>query len=377
MKTIKLFAIAAIALGMMACNKKENTIITPDEGAPATLSVKVEAGNQLRATGVPMDEDVKSLEVYVYAGDVLEAYKKVENSLEVTEISVTTGERTLVVVANANLGQIASLAALEGHIIKDKLVMVEPSGDDQTGVIMTAKPEPFIIKAGKNVYGYPSGDNVLNQEPLELVKVPARISLKSVKTEFSGVYEGWTFEPAEVFVFNVPGSSKLFDTPLSVGSDEKTFAGVDMAAWSGALLHNPWEKKEVLRDELTDLASLTPNSFIYFHTFENPEDYNVILTIKGKLKNKNGGYVTGAPHADTDGFTYYSILVNATKPGYSYTSNDGTGTGMLQRNTDYQLAVTIKRPGTDDPTTPPADAATLDVKVAVKAWVVVNQNVEY
>lgn len=375
MKAIKLFAIAALTLGMMACNKKEDSNVIPNEGTQATLSIKVDAGSQLRALGAsPADGDVKSLEVYVYAGDLLEGYKKVENTSEAVDINVTTGERKLVVVANANLGKINSLTELQEIALRDKVVMVEPSGDDQVGVAMTAEPQTITIKAGKNTYGFGAGEGSISSAPLQLVKVPARISLVGASTSFEGAFAGWTFEPSEVFVFNVPNSSRLFGPSLEL-VEMGRYAGMKQDSWTGDLWVPSQVVKEVLRDEVSDLSSITPNNFIYYHSFESIGK-PVVLVIRGKLKDDSGQLVKGAPFADDNGYTHYSILVNAERSGYAYTGDD-TGTGNLKRNTDYRISVVIKRPGTSDPTTPPADAATLDVKVAVTPWLTVNQNIEY
>lgn len=376
MKAIKLFAIAAITLGMMACNKKEDNNVMPNEGTQATLSIKVDAGSQLRAFGVaPADGDVKSLEVYVYNGDILEGYKKAEGAPEVKDVNVTTGTRKLVVIANANLGKVSSLAELEGKIITGKLPVLAPSGDTQVGVIMTSEIKQITVKAGKNVYGYGAVEGSIENDPLELLKVPARVSLVKAVTAFEGTFQNWTFEPAEVFMFNIPGSTKLFGDDLFV-PDAPRFTGVAKGSWSGSLWVGDQTQSDVLKDAVTNLAEITANKFLYYYSFEkSATDAPVVLVIKGKLKDEANQEV-GAPYADAAGFTYYSILVNSAKAGYTYDPNHAAD-GALKRNTDYQLSVTIKRPGTSDPTTPPADAATLDVKVTVKPWDVVNQSVEY
>lgn len=379
MKTIKLFAIAAITLGMMACNKNENTEVNPNEGAQATLTVKVDTSSSLRAIGaVPADGTVKSLEVFVYAGDVLEGYGKADNATEVKDIKVTTGDRKMVVVANANLGKVNSLKDLMAKKIEGKVAVFGAPEGDQVDIAMTSETKDITIKAGKNVYGLAAGaeDNNLSTDPLELVKVPARISLISAKTEFAEPFTGWTFEPKAIFVFNVPGNTNYFGSPLAIDGDH--FSGIDMTAWTGDLLASGTIKvNAALFDAVDDLSTITENNPAYYYSFENREGSKpVVLTIKGKLKNADGEYVSGEPFADASGFTYYSILVNADRAGYTYTGED-TAIGYLKRNTDYRLSVTIKRPGTGDPTTPPAETATLDVKVEVKPWTKVSQTVVY
>ena len=377
MKAIKLFAIAAITLGMMACNKKDDNNVTPNEGAQATLSIKVDASSGLRAIGSPSaDGDVKSLEVYVYNGEYLEGYKKAENAVEVVGIPVTTGARKLVVVSNANIGSVSTLTELQDKVVTGKLPMISPAGESQVGIMMTSEVKDITIKAGKNTYGFGAVEGSIENEPLDLLKVPARISLVGASTAFEGTYAGWTFEPDQVFLFNVPSATRVFPSGGNlVVPDAPYFAGVDKKdSWSGSLWAGDQTKRIELADAVTDLSTITADNPAYYYSYEN--DAKVVLVIKGKLKDAADQPVAGAPYADAEGFTYYSILINDTREGYSY-RGDNTGIGKLKRNTDYQLSVTIKRPGTADPTTPPAEAATLDVKVTVKPWMTVNQNVEY
>lgn len=371
MKTSKIFMVAAIALGLMACNKNEDINVPQDE-AQATLSVKINSGT-LRALGTPGEADkVTKLEVYVYKGGTLEAYKKAEEAAGVTEvkqIAVTAGASKLVVVANSaeDLGEVEALSALEEKMVEG---LVAPAS-----IVMTSEVTPIDIKAGHNVYGYTkSGDeNQISEAPLALVRVPARVVLDKAEVAFEGVFADWKFTPEQVFVFNVRGKSKLFGENLYV-SEAPFYSGVVVTGFGGALDGDSSVEKTSLQDvlETKDFSKLPA----YYYTYENEDaDHPVVLTIKGKLQRGDNS-IPGAPYTDAAGTTYYSILVNVAKPGYVFTGVN-SGNGKVKRNTEYKLDVTIKRPGKDDPTVIPSDPATLDVKVVVTPWSVVNQNVTY
>ncbi|KGL52991.1 hypothetical protein HQ29_05110 [Porphyromonas canoris] len=373
MKTSKIFVVAAIALGFMACNKNED-INVPQEEAQATLSVKISSGT-LRALGAPDDSDpVKNFEVYVFKGQVLEGYKRVEGAMEAKEIEVSAGNATLAVVANAGgegLGKAFTLDELK-EAVKEGVI------EDAGGLLMTSEMKEISIKAGKNLYGYTkTGDeNEISADPLALVRVPARVVLQEAKTEFSGTFEGWTLEPQQVFVFNVRGKSKLFGDNLYM-ADAPFYSGVDLGSFSGDLGPAASEKHNSLQDEISSFEEL-PELPAYFYTYENEDAaHPVVLTIKGLLKDADGELVKNSPYTDAEGTTYYSILVNVTKQGYSYEGDASGGNGKVKRNTEYKLHVTIKRPGKDNPIVIPSDPATLDVKVVVTPWTVVNQNVTY
>src|SRR5690554_1335295 len=116
MKIFKILLVVAIAFGMMACNNEDVPQI--ENGPEATVSVRVVptsngpsvrltgdlSGDGIIPAGLAAESAIKSLEVWVFVGDALEAYKPatiaVDSVPEVLDIEVTSGPRTIVVVAN-------------------------------------------------------------------------------------------------------------------------------------------------------------------------------------------------------------------------------------------------------------------------------------
>ncbi len=378
-KSILLAAI--IALGFAACNNED---VPQVEQKNATMSVKItQATSGTRAVGadnagIAGESEIKKLEVFVFNGDVLDGYDKAEGThvTEVTDIAVTTGARTIIVVANAP-------ELLGGNNKSTLLAEVAKLKDYQTatsGLLMTAEEtESFTIVTGDNYYGYDGtaeGTHHEEDEPIELTRVLSRVAL--VGAEFTpdtdGPFKDWHFEPTEVYLFNVNETSNYFEN-----LDASDFvSGVELT--NGELAAQAYVAADVrgwLQDGYTYLSDE-----VYYYTFENQSATPTVLTIKGKLKKDATNYATDEDlpgSIDEDGYTYYSILVNG--DGYDYSGSEvekgEIGNGKIYRNTQYNISVKITKPGTPDPTDPPVEDATLNVKVKVVEWEKVNQKVEY
>ncbi|MBR8719459.1 Major fimbrium subunit FimA type-1 [Bacteroides pyogenes] len=388
MKLEKLFLLGAIAFGLAACSNEDTPVV--QQAKNATMSLKIVQGGT-RAIGIPDDitageSKIKRLDVFVFNGDAVDGHKQAtgEDVTEVKDIAVTTGSRTMVVVANAtaDMGTITSKAALLGKVASDLAAQTL-----ENGLLMTSEvTEEFTIQAGKNYYGYaagqtPAGNEISVGVPVKLTRVPARVALVNAVTQFTGSYAEFTFEPEEIFLFNAKKQSKYFGNPGALVAGTELLSGVDLSSFGGPLKPAAWETADYLKDPFESLDILSEQR-VYYYVFENDASVQpTVLSIKGKIKKSSADddYATATefPGAiDSQGYTYYSIVVNANKEGYTY-EGDTPKDSKILRNTQYNISVTIKHLGKDDPTDPPTEAATLDVKVEVPEWEVVGQNVVY
>ncbi|MBR8708828.1 fimbrial protein [Bacteroides pyogenes] len=388
MKLEKLFLLGAIAFGLAACSNEDTPVV--QQAKNATMSLKIVQGGT-RAIGIPDDitageSKIKRLDVFVFNGDAVDGHKQAtgEDVTEVKDIAVTTGSRTMVVVANAtaDMGTITSKAALLGKVASDLAAQTL-----ENGLLMTSEvTEEFTIQAGKNYYGYaagqtPAGNEISVGVPVKLTRVPARVALVNAVTQFTGSYAEFTFEPEEIFLFNAKKQSKYFGNPGALVAGTELLSGVDLSSFGGPLKPAAWETADYLKDPFESLDILSEQR-VYYYVFENDASVQpTVLSIKGKIKKSSADddYATATefPGAiDSQGYTYYSIVVNANKEGYTY-EGDTPKDSKILRNTQYNISVTIKHLGKDDPTDPPTEAATLDVKVEVAEWEVVGQNVVY
>lgn len=379
--------LGAMALGMMACSNNDE--LSEVQKGSGTMSLKISLAGPTRAIGnstLSADESkVKKLDIFVFKGDDVDGYKHAdgEDLKEVKDIIVTTGERTLIVVANSpnDLKGITTKNALKAQIASDleKQKVAE-------GLLMTCEETaPFTIKPGKNFYGYPNGASGTYHsqgKPLSLVRVVARVALVGANVNFQAPHANWSFESEEVFLFNAKKQSKFFGASLVEGAE--LLSGINLDGFTGELKPNTWDNGWVasyLKDTTKDLAAIKPTAPVYYYTFENnAEVQKTVLTVKGKLKDADGQPVTKENYpryVDENGFTYYSVVVNAARGGYTYSGENVEHNGKIIRNTQYNITLNIKRPGTNDPTILPDEAATLDVKVEVAPWIVVNQTVDY
>ena len=132
---------------------------------------------------------------------------------------------------------------------------------------------------------------------------------------------------------------------------------------------------------LTTTGELTGKGF---YVLENSSaEHPTILCLKGKLTQADGSDLTadqaqqaveaGWIVSTTDHSTYYPVLVNWAKDGYTFEGT--TDKNGIVRNNKYEIALTITGPGTNSPEDPTQEKANLDVKCVVTPWVIVKQNV--
>lgn len=415
MKIFKILLVTAIAFGMMACNNEDVPQVI--DGPEATISVKVFPSSNspgLRSVGDLSDDNattspvllaesaIKQLEVWVFSGDVLTGYGTAA-AAEVTNIEAVAGASIVVVVANANIGIKASKADLLDE------VKGLPAEGITGGLVMTAEPIDVTLMAGNNYYGYTDAEFTAKEalDPLKkthlvdgktalpLVRVNARVALVSATVNYDAVppTQQAVFDElrdVEVAMFNVPKETNLFGASLATNaafqygaqwpSPELSYVGVNESpAAPNALLV---EDTLTLPTFTTPIQTLILNTNApYFYVNENTSTVEgdktttssekMIIVLRAKPYKAEAAVtsLTGL-YTDADGYTYYPVWVN--KDGIA-TPADVVGDGNVYRNTQYNVTLTIN--GLGRPSIDPVDKAFLDVKVEVKDWEVVNQNV--
>ena len=405
MKIVKILLVLAIAVGMMACNNED--VVEIIDGPEASISIKVypsSDGPSFRATGdlsgdgiltpgLAAESAIKSLEVWVFAGDVLDGYGSsvAATPTEVKDIAAHVGLRDIVVIANAHIGNVitsksALLARLENL----------PTDVATKGLIMTAEPVTITLEKGKNYYGF-TGTDVTGehkyhvQTPLAITRVNARVAIVSATLDYANVPADQklyfdNLQDLQVAMFNVPNQTKLFGTALATNtsyqfgelwpSPKFTYVGVGTGTPNTTLLYNA----------LTNLLPSTPitaASAPYYYVNENTSTIvgdgtaanpgqKMIIVLRAKVyKGTDAVTSLSGLYTDSNGYTYYPVWVN--KDGLTPSGN--VGNSNVYRNTQYNISLTIK--GLGRPTIDEVDKAWLDVKVEVAPWIVVNQNVEW
>ncbi|MDD4010256.1 MAG: fimbrial protein [Fermentimonas sp.] len=384
MKIFKVLLVVAIAFGMMACNNEDVPQVNGDKDASISIRVFPSSdgpsfratgnldGNGIIPAGLAAESAIKTLEVWVFVGNALEAYKSATIAdgavPEVIDIEVTSGPRTIVVVANASLGTQATLTGL-------KALTKNLTQDVSAGLVMTAEPiENVTLVKGNNYYGYSGttseGENYLNQGALALTRVNARVAIVAADIQLATLPDG----EVHVAMFNVPKTTNLFGAPLAINGNY--LFGYTWPSPLGTYTVGTAESS-LLDGTITFpiTNALAPYYYVNENTAENANE-QMFIVLRGKPYMGDDTHVNQYQglYTDAEGYTYYPVWVNATKDGYSYTGAN-TGDSEIRRNTQYNISLTITgigRPTIDEPET-----AWLDVKVEVAPWAVVTQNVTW
>jgi len=400
MKIGKLFlaGIVALGLGLTGCNNDDVPELSGEK--EATISIKVlpsSNGSLLRSTGnlngdgvlakgLAQESAIKSLEVWIFKGDVLDAYKSAAAAevTEVTDIEARAGDRTVVVVANAEIGQVNSQAELL------KTLKGLPADVAGKGLVMTAKPFDVTLVKGNNYYGYTdaevadkTGENKNHldddKKPLPITRVNARVAIVSAVLELESVPANQkvvfdALKDVEVAMFNVPKETKLFGEDLA--KNENYLFG---AKWDSPLSTyvGSADASAVATASLTDAVTgalpVVVTNAPYYYVNESNGTHKMFIVLRAKVY-KDDAVVTTVKdlYTDNEGYTYYPIWINVAKEGYTY-AGEYVPDGKIKRNTQYNISLTIK--GLGNPNIDPVDKAWLDVAVAVEDWQVVGQNV--
>lgn len=380
MKIFKVLLVVAIALGMMACNNEQDVPEIID-GPEATVSVRVvptSNGPSVRLAGDITSTDeaesvIKTLEVFIFSGGMPDGYGKEtgHNVTEVIGIETHSGPKTFYVVANANIGQVASEVDLLAKT-KELPVVIDK------GLPMTSDGKKVKLVAGKNQYGFTSGSdnaNNLSETPVELVRVNARVAIVSaalsdtLPADQQAIFDDLT--DIEVAMFNVPKESKLFGESLAI--NENFLFG---EAWPTT--QSTYTEGDENDNFKTDLSFPISNTNApYFYVTENTStkvNQRMFIVLRGKPTKGGNPVVAEGLYTDGEGYTYYPIWVNANDKDYNY-GNGYAATNVISRNTQYNISLTIN--GIGNPTIDEVEEAFLDVNVSVASWAVVTQNVEW
>lgn len=381
-----LLSLVALALAFTACNKNQDE---PQQSeTDATISVAVKSAD-LRAYedgAGDADKKVQKLAVMVYQGGAQVAFKEVtDGSLEVKDIETTSGAKTLVVVANYADKSLQGLS-----LDKVKALTHTLSADDQNPTkgtfMLTAEPVSVKLDKGKNYYGYAAGDgNRLSvDKPIELKHIHAGMSLTNLTVKFADSYAALysvKFDKGQLIALIAKAQSNVFGESL-VNADANYFYGVKLfGKTDGKYTPDNYTEMAELKMALTETGAQTGKGFYVLEN--NDAKHPTILCLKGELTQAGGDALTAEQAAQAveagwivsaeDHSTYYPVLVNWEKDGYTFEGT--TDKNGIVRNNKYEISLTITGPGTNSPEDPTAEKANLDVKCTVLPWVIVKQNV--
>ena len=382
-----LLSLVALTIAFTACNKKDDVKSETD----ATISVAIKSAD-LRAYedgAGTNDMAVKSLAVMVYEGQAQVAYKEADDAatLEVKDIKATAGSKTLLVVANFEGTTFEGLS-----LAKALAVTHELAADDQDPTkgkhMLTSEATTVMLKKGNNYYGYGDGDgNRISKDPMQLKHIHAGMSFTSVKVDFTDAYKNLynvKFDNGAVMALIAKKQSNVFGAPLANADLNYLYGEKHLGTQPNAYTPAEANYKEMaeLKMDITEISeTMTGKGFYVLEN--NSAEHPTILCLKGTLTQANGDPLTteqakeavaaGWIVSETDHSTFYPVLVNWEKDGYTFTGT--TDKKGIVRNNKYEISLKITGPGTNSPEDPTQEKANLDVKCEVTPWVIVKQNV--
>ena len=392
MKKTKFFLLGLAALAMTACNKDNEA--EPIVETDATVSFIIKAGSPQRETepNSLLDSDAKitKLTAMVYAGQVQEGIKTVEdadNVLKVEGIKCKSGaNKVLVVVANYDKNAGGDAIDFTGKTLDQvKAMTIQLTQDNQSAkfLIMTGESNAFTIKPGTNYYGYPAGtgttqDNLIETgNALKVTRVHAAMSIQNVTVTFDPQYSSnYYFKPQNVAGLICKKQSKIFGASLDFGTDYLGGVATTAAAYT------PTTSYDNNVSWLTKPYAAKAGFYIMESVYQVGNNLRpTILCVYGKLKKTETqdfsqeelDAAMAAGYCDSNAITYYPVLVNYNGYGYTYTG-ENTGLNKILRNNHYKISLTVKGPGTNTPEGPLPEEANLNVNCEVVSWNVVNQN---
>src|SRR5690554_4079051 len=327
MKIVKILLVLAIAVGMTACNNEdeidlqgqpESTVsvkVVPSSNGPVVRATGDLSGNGVLAAGLPEESEIKTLEVYLFHGETPDGYKKVtgDDVTEVKEIATHAGPKTMVVVANASIGTVATKTVLMAKTKNLPVVIA-------SGLPMTGESAEITLEPGLNQYGYAASEVVATKfsegTPLPLYRVNARVAIVSADLADNLTSDQTDFFDAltdvQVAMFNVPKTTKMFGTSLAMNAN--FLFGDDWPTTKGTYTVGTVEGtfKNAVTFPITDADAP------YYYVNENiseVEKEQMMIVLRAKPTKEGQPAAAENLYTDANGYTYYPIWVNATKDG--------------------------------------------------------------
>ena len=310
MKTKSFFFALMGLISLSACNKNQIKVEYPQqEPQYCELKVAVNTGLVVKSTGAAdavtaNEKAVKSLQVFVFRGDFLDAYAKVSTST--LSLTCTAGSRKVYAVVNApDLSSVSSLDALENTLVD--LANNAPNALVMAGVKPVTMPQTEVVT-------------------VEVTRHVARIALNKITRAFESTSLGaLKFTVKNIYVSDVAGTIKLNGS----SSISKWYNSGKTTTDLPSLLHDT-----VNTDIANNTSYQTPH---YFYVMPNDNSTKTTkLVIEVSLGSESFFYPLELP--------------------------------AIERNKSYEFQnVKVLRPGSDDPDIP-VNSSEISFTVSVKDW---------
>ena len=314
--TMKTKFIYLALLGLCALSACEKKVTTDRDSLSETLEycelqVSASCASILKSTGTDVSKNeklIKKLQVFVFRGDLLDAYVNVSSST--AKLTCTAGEREVYAVVNGpDLASISSKSAL-------KAFMVDLANNSTDSLVMCGLISVILPKA--------------EAVTIPVNRIVSRIVIKKISRDFeSKALSSLPFVIKRIYVSDAAGNINLECT-------------TSPTKW-----YNSGDKK----DELPTLLS----------------DKDLSIGIENGSSYNTSHYYYTLPH--NAGVKKTKIVIEATLDNTTYYYP--LELPAMERNKSYEFQnIVIKRPGADEPTDPVVSES-ISFNVEVVDWTIV------
>lgn len=295
----KILSAALAVVACIACEKKEE-VGQYEAGELVTLEVVIPNSALTKVTNVGNEDTVSSYQVLVYSTDdnMLESYTKADGTSSSITLKCTTGQKEIVVLANApDMQAYVSLSGLKAA--RSRLEHNSPGA---------------LVMEGSTVVNLTSSSSVT----VQLKRMVAKVRLKKITLDFeSDVYAGKEFKFVSAYLINVPADKKYL-TEVSSAQDT---APTEWYNKLGYLSNSIYD--QILRDDVNQSISGEYVKEHVFYCYPNPyltDNYSSTwserptrLVVEAKLDGVQYFYPISLPELKQN--TVYDVSLIVTRPG--------------------------------------------------------------
>ena len=349
-----LSAVLSVLL-MTSCSSSDTEEGTITKGNPAVVNLQLNGKSITRSTPSDNEKYIKEGQAAAFdlSGSIVGTVQSFLTSTSATPTISTTTQATQVSVV-ANPGSTSTFTSIVNKTnLEEKTTDLASTATSPTAP--NSQDEKKLPKYGNATLTFGTGSN--STATVDMYNLVGKITLSSIKTNFTGTgYEGATFTPKEIFLYN----ANTVSTFGGVGSSPQSGENTDkIGTYAVASPANSY--CYLSSGSISSYNETTPTPYT-FYTFPNTSATTPTkLVIKGAFKPKDGD-----PTAVYYPITINKLQTNTTikKNGEDRPANDENDSKIV-KSTSYEVIITISGKGMDNPgkdITPSEATITMNVK---------------
>lgn len=318
----KLYLAAIALIALVACNDRLSTKEEIPEGyAKLSLSFK---GSETKSVGTSKENRIANVQIFAFDDTgKLEVYKQEKYTIETLSstssyIIITPGSKKIVTIANA-----PDLIVETYEELKGKTSYLADNGTNK--LVMVGEAEVDVEEGGTNEVSIP------------IIRIASRIRITSITNNLNKHFNMYTLTINNVYLINAVGSTGYFE-------DQEPESWYNMMKWE---------------DDNT-CRFLLRNSGFSSTTINNSSDFSLypLYTYPNDTETNSYDQETWCPR-------YTRLVIEA------YVGSDmyyyPISIPNIERNTAYDIELTITRPGSLLPDVP-VDDEIMDVNITINDW---------